>query len=98
MSQSLAGMLMVLSWTGRSKPKQRVARTAGAMPASALANLPCAFVLVLGLTGTTIASAGPMYKWTDEKGQVVYSDQPPPSSIQSEIVKPPPPPANPNAV
>ncbi len=38
-----------------------------------------------------------MYKWVDENGRVVYSDQPPPANVKSEIVKPPPPPANPNA-
>jgi hypothetical protein len=38
-----------------------------------------------------------VYKWTDAQGHVVYSDQPPPTSIKSEQLRAPPPPANPDA-
>jgi hypothetical protein len=38
------------------------------------------------------------YTWTDAKGRVVYSDQPPPNGIKSEMIGPAPPPSNPNAV
>lgn len=43
------------------------------------------------------ASFAALYKWTDAQGHVVYSDQPPPTSIKSEQLRAPPPPANPNA-
>jgi hypothetical protein len=34
--------------------------------------------LCVALTLAAIGTAGEMYKWTDEKGQVHYTDQPPP--------------------
>src|SRR4051812_28933475 len=57
-----------------------------------------AVVIAIAFAGTSLPAAATMYKWVDEKGQTIYSDQPPPPSIKSEIVKPPPPPANPNAL
>jgi len=56
----------------------------------------CALVIAIGAIGAGSAAAATMYKWVDEKGQVIYSDQPPPG-VKAEVVKPPPPPANPNA-
>ncbi len=44
------------------------------------------------------AAAATTYKWTDANGRIVYSDQPPPTSIKSETVQAPPPPANAAAV
>jgi hypothetical protein len=58
----------------------------------------CTLALVVGLTSAPGPAGATMYKWVDEKGQTVYSDQPPPASVKSEIVRPPPPPANPNAL
>jgi hypothetical protein len=54
--------------------------------------------LFAGAVVVPLQAAATMYKWVDEKGQVIYSDQPPPPNIKSEVMKPPPPPANPNAV
>lgn len=51
----------------------------------------------LALAAAAAPAAATLYKWVDANGRVVYSDQPPPSNVQSEVVKPPPPPANPNA-
>jgi hypothetical protein len=56
-----------------------------------------ACALALGFAVATAATAGAMYKYTDEKGNVIYSDQPPPN-VKAELIKPPPPPSNPNAV
>lgn len=53
-----------------------------------------ALALVFGAAGPAGAA---VYKWTDAQGHVVYSDQPPPTSIKSEQLRAPPPPANPNA-
>ncbi|MEO5342665.1 MAG: DUF4124 domain-containing protein [Gammaproteobacteria bacterium SHHR-1] len=39
-----------------------------------------------------LASAA-MYKYTDDKGRVVYSERPPPSG-EAQLIKPPPPPAS----
>lgn len=48
-----------------------------------------------------IVAAGPagatVYKWTDSQGRIVYSDQPPPTSVKGEQLQAAPPPANPNA-
>jgi hypothetical protein len=57
-----------------------------------------ALVLFVGFLGAAIPAGATMYKWVDDKGQTIYSDQPPPPSVKSEIVKAPPPPANPNAL
>ncbi len=46
---------------------------------------------VLLAMGAVEASAA-MYKYTDEKGRVVYSQSPPPSG-EAKVIKPPPPPA-----
>jgi hypothetical protein len=45
-------------------------------------------------------SSAALYKWTDANGRVVYSDQPPPASLNlnAERLNAPPPPANPNAL
>lgn len=37
-----------------------------------------AVILAVGLQGAALAQA---YKWRDDKGQIVYSDQPPPKNI-----------------
>ena len=66
--------------------------------ASAALAVGCALALAIGLIGAASPAGATMYKWVDDKGQTVYSDQPPPASIKSEIVRPPPPPANPNAL
>lgn len=45
---------------------------------------------VLGLTlaaaiaGSADAGAAELYKWTDEKGQVHYTDTPPPAGVEAE--------------
>lgn len=39
-----------------------------------------------------------LYKWTDSKGVVHYSDQPPVGDYKTEMVGKAPPPSNPNAV
>src|SRR5678815_3154949 len=83
-----------------AKPAVSHRRQAGSRPARACPALAAAFasVLFVGFLGMAIPAGATMYKWVDEKGQTIYSDQPPPPSIKSEIVKPPPPPANPNAL
>jgi hypothetical protein len=57
-----------------------------------------ASMLLVGFLGVAIPAGATMYKWVDDKGQTIYSDQPPPPSVKSEIVQAPPPPANPNAL
>jgi hypothetical protein len=60
---------------------------------SMLSGLAAVAALALALP----ASAA-MYKWTDENGRTVYSDQPPPAHVKSEVMGGAPPPANPDAV
>ena len=83
-----------------AKPAVSHRRQAGSRPARAFPALAAAFasVLFVGFLGMAIPAGATMYKWVDEKGQTIYSDQPPPPSVKSEIVKAPPPPANPNAL
>ena len=83
-----------------AKPALSHRRQAVSRPARAFPALTAAFanVLFAGLLSTAIPAAATMYKWVDDKGQTIYSDQPPPPSVKSEIVKAPPPPANPNAL
>ncbi len=39
----------------------------------------------------TVATAGQMYRWVDERGKVHYSDQPPPPKVQQvQTIKPRP--------
>ncbi|MGD8478050.1 MAG: DUF4124 domain-containing protein [Burkholderiales bacterium] len=51
---------------------------------------------ILLLASSVANSAGEMYRWVDENGQVHYSDQPPPAnarsikSLNSEGINPPP--------
>ncbi len=52
-------------------------------------------LLALGTAGLTLmeqACAG-MYRWVDDQGKVVYSQQPPPDGRDSRVIAPPPPPA-----
>ena len=58
--------------------------------------VPIACLAAAAIFGAAPAGAA-LYKWTDANGHIVYSDQPPPTSIKSETLKAPPPPANPNA-
>jgi len=49
-------------------------------------------LLVLLLAPSLVFAAGPIYKSTDDKGNVTYSAEPPAAGVQSEpIVVPPPP-------
>jgi hypothetical protein len=59
--------------------------------------LSLSFAVMLGALCAGPASAA-LYKWTDENGRVVYSDQPPPGNVKVDTLAGPPPPANPNAV
>jgi len=70
----------------RAPARGRLARRAATLAAVAA-----------GLLFATAPAVATMYKWVDQNGRVVYSDQPPPADVKSEIVKPPPPPVNPNA-
>ena len=38
------------------------------------------------------AASAALYKWTNEAGEVVYSDKPPPQNLQGQRLKAPPPP------
>ena len=69
-------------------------RIAAASRRAQLSALLCALAWLVA--GTPAFAA--LYKWTDANGRIVYSDQPPPSSVKSETLNGPPPPANPNAV
>ncbi len=51
--------------------------------------LTSTLLLLLCLT-SSIASAN-AYRWTDENGQVIYSQQPPPNQNATQIKAPPPP-------
>jgi type IV secretory pathway VirB10-like protein len=55
-----------------------------------------ATIAVFGLLGTGIAQAG-LYKWTDDQGNVIYSQVPPPDRDAQAITPPPPPPQTPAA-
>lgn len=49
------------------------------------------------LLGTSWAAGTKIYKWTDEDGNVIYSQTPPPRGIDVKKIKEaPPPPVNPN--
>lgn len=51
-------------------------------------------LLITLLTGMGLLSnfaMAKMYKWTDEDGNVHYTQQPPPGDVESTVVKPPPP-------
>jgi Skp family chaperone for outer membrane proteins len=52
--------------------------------------------LVLAAACASTVSAA-LYKWTDAQGRVVYSDQPPATSVKTEQLRAPPPAANPDA-
>ncbi len=49
-------------------------------------------LLLVILSGTSIQAAEKIYKWTDELGNVHYSDQPDPAARQPEIITLEPPP------
>ncbi len=50
--------------------------------------------LALVLAGISASTAiGGMYRWTDDQGNVVYSQQPPPDNRDARKIAPPPPPA-----
>lgn len=53
---------------------------------------------VLAAIALATPAVAALYKWTDENGRTVYSDQPPPAHIKSEVMGGAPPPANPDAV
>ncbi len=45
------------------------------------------WLLVLCLSAIPVG-AGQMYRWVDDRGQVHYSDQPPPKARKAETIKP----------
>jgi hypothetical protein len=51
---------------------------------SALVRSPLAWLALLALFASASVAAQAVYKWTDEKGVVHYSDQPPPDSQAAE--------------
>ncbi|WP_456375750.1 DUF4124 domain-containing protein [Thiolapillus sp.] len=53
-----------------------------------------ALLLILAFASATSVVAG-MYRWTDDQGNVVYSQQPPPDDREHKSIAPPPPPAEP---
>lgn len=53
---------------------------------------PHTFPLLLAALVCQPASADPIYKWVDSKGQVTYSSTPPPGGIKADQVKTQPPP------
>ena len=82
----------IAAFSLRRLPFRRRSSASGARSAGSVR------ALVIGLIGAAGPAGATMYKWVDDKGQTVYSDQPPPASVKSEIVRAPPPPANPNAL
>lgn len=52
------------------------------------------FILLAALLVFSAMASAAMYKYTDEKGRVVYSEKPPPGG-KAQLIKPPPPPATP---
>ncbi len=59
--------------------------------------VPVALAIALGALCVASPAWGALYKWTDENGHVVYSDQPPPGNIKVDTIAGPLPPSNPNA-
>ena len=57
-----------------------------------------AAALALGCASLPELASAALYKWTDAKGRVVYSDQPPMGDVKIETIQGAPPPSNPNAV
>lgn len=53
---------------------------------NALVRSPLVWLVLLALFASTSVIAQAVYKWTDEKGVVHYSDQPPPDSQASERI------------
>ncbi|MFN3593825.1 MAG: glutaredoxin family protein [Thiobacillaceae bacterium] len=48
-------------------------------------------LLILLTLTMTVASAGQVYRWVDERGRVYYSDQPPPPKVrEAQTLKPRP--------
>lgn len=64
------------------------------LPGARPARLVSLALVALALAAPVSAA---LYKWVDENGRTVYSDQPPAGNIKSEIVGGAPPPANPDA-
>lgn len=50
--------------------------------------------VLLAVSGWHGATAGSIFKWVDETGQVIYSSTPPPRGVQAEHVEPPPQPTD----
>lgn len=49
-------------------------------------------IVLLSLALSPLAAAAEMYKWVDEKGHTVYSEQPPPDGKASKVdIRPSPP-------
>lgn len=59
--------------------------------------VPVGLALALGAFCVASPAWGALYKWTDENGHIVYSDQPPPGNIKVDTIAGPLPPSNPNA-
>ena len=53
-------------------------------------------LFALALILLPLAAAGQVYRWKDDKGQVHYSQVPPPGTAARELAPPPPPAASPN--
>ena len=70
----------------------------GFRPAYPSTSARIAVLAAFGALVVAMPAAATMYKWVDDNGKTIYSDQPPPASVKSEVIKPPPPPSNPDAV
>jgi hypothetical protein len=60
--------------------------------------MPLALALAFAACAFALPAGAALYKWTDSKGVVHYSDQPPIGDYKTEMVGKAPPPSNPNAV
>lgn len=59
--------------------------------------MPIRTILFCLLLATTLGVQAKVYRWTDENGQTVYSQSPPPDG-KAEEIKPPPPPSRPASI
>lgn len=41
---------------------------------------------ILALTSITVAAGQTFYRWTDDRGQTVHSDRPPPQGVEYEVI------------
>lgn len=63
-----------------------------------VSRVPLALALAFAASALAFPAGAALYKWTDSKGVVHYSDQPPAGDYKTELVGKAPPPSNPNAV